>query len=223
MSYSNADLKKQQCLIEQTKADPDAFGIIFDTHYHMILRYTTRRTGDVSVAQDITSEVFFKALKNIQKFTWQGVPISAWLYRIATNELRMYYRTTKYTTSLDELRENSDFEPIEERDFVKELEQAQFEIDRQNEFILAQKLIDQLRIPYQEVIALRFGEKKKISEIAEILGKREGTVKSLLSRAMKKLSQEMQKSSRNVQPTNMTSIIKDEGQNIMKPQDEYER
>lgn len=214
------DLKAQQALIERAKTNPDAFGIIFDAHYDMILGYSMKRTGDIAVAQDITSEVFIKALKNINKFTWQNVPISAWLYKIASNELRMNFRGFKHVASLDELRESSNFEPIDETNFLEELTLAQDAAERQRDSMRAHELIATLGLKYQEVIVLRFGEEKKIGEIAIILGKSEGTIKSLLSRAMKKLRIAMEKSE--MQPNSPNSIIQSEGQTI-KPQDTYER
>jgi RNA polymerase sigma-70 factor (ECF subfamily) len=84
-----AELEAERLRIEQAKTDPQAFGELFDEYYDTIVRYVVRRTADVAVAQDITSEVFIKAFKHLLSFRWQGVLFSAWLYRIAMNELRM--------------------------------------------------------------------------------------------------------------------------------------
>ena len=88
--------------------------------------------------------------------------------------------------SLEELQEQG-FEPISSHDLESELMEAQEELGKYQDFLEIQARLVQLPARYQEVIALRFFEKKQIKEIAEILGKKEGTVKSLLSRALEKL------------------------------------
>jgi len=218
MNFRDIELEEQRKLIERAKTDAAAFGEIFDTHYKMILNYTVRRTGDVAIAEDITSEVFLKAMNGLHTFQWRGVPISAWLYKIAGNELRMYYRKSRYVSSLDEMRERDGFEPLDEKDLHAELQAAQDAIERDADFRQAQEFIATLPVKYQEVIALRFGEQKKITEIAQILNKSQGTVKSLLSRAMARLRLEMLH--HETQPFAKRRIIPGEGQNIIKPQEE---
>src|SRR5688572_28414521 len=101
----------EQTIIEQAKTDPRAFGIIFDRYYPKILAYTVRRTSSVVIAEEIVSETFIKAYKNLPKFRWRGISIEAWLFRIAVNELRMYFRRNAQTVSLDELYQQEGFEP----------------------------------------------------------------------------------------------------------------
>src|SRR5207248_4772323 len=84
------DAENERSLIERAKKDPEAFGILFEQHYSAIFRYVFRRIEDWDVSKDITSEVLFKAFKGLWRYRWQGIPFSSWLYRIATNEVRMY-------------------------------------------------------------------------------------------------------------------------------------
>lgn len=196
MTLKREELEAQRRLIERAKLDADAFGEIFDSHYEMIVNYLVRRTGDVALAEDIASEVFVKAMRALPSFEWRGVPISAWLYRIAGNELKMYYRKKRFVSSLEEMREHDGFEPISDVDLAAEQQAAQDEIERNVEFRHAQELIANMPLKYQEVLVLRFGEQKKTREIAQILGKSEGTVKSLLSRAMAKLRKDATNHSR---------------------------
>jgi RNA polymerase sigma-70 factor (ECF subfamily) len=88
--------------------------------------------------------------------------------------------------SLEELQEQG-FELLSPHDPENELIEAQEKLKQHQEFLEIQQKIIRLPAKYQEVIALRFFEKKQIKEIAEILGKREGTIKSLLHRAVEKL------------------------------------
>lgn len=185
------DLAYDRLLVENAKTDPEAFGAIFDAYYPTILHYVARRTADIALAEDITAEVFIKALHGITAYTWQGTPLAAWLYKIATNELRTYYRKGSYTSSLEALQEQHGFEVVDDEDFVQELIDAQTLLDRHQTFLYAQRLIAHLPAKYQEVLVLRFAENKKIPEIAQILGKREGTIKSLLSRGLQLLRKQL--------------------------------
>jgi len=174
-------------LVKKAQKDPEIFGKLYDKYYSQIFGYILKRVADLEIAQDITSETFFKALKNLWKFRWKNISFSAWLYRIANNEIANYFRKNKkYSISLDKLEENG-FEPISLHNPEAEFLKAQEELKKHQDFLKIQEKISQLPIKYQEVITLRFFEKKKIKEIAEILGKKEGTIKSLLHRGLEKL------------------------------------
>ena len=79
------DLEQEKELVERAKNDTEAFGKLYDRHYSQIFGYVLRRTASIEIAQDVTSEVFFKALKNLGQFHWRGTPFPSWLYRIAVN------------------------------------------------------------------------------------------------------------------------------------------
>jgi RNA polymerase sigma factor (sigma-70 family) len=86
------DLQRERELVERARTDADAFGELYDEHYGRIFGYVLRRTASVDAAQDVTSDVFFKALSNLHRFRWRDVPFSAWLYRIAGNEIANRHR-----------------------------------------------------------------------------------------------------------------------------------
>jgi RNA polymerase sigma-70 factor (ECF subfamily) len=185
MEYSDHDLVKLA-----QNGDKQAFGALYDIYYNKIIRFTFHRTGSVQIAADITSETFLKILKNINKFVFQDIPFSAWVYRIASNETANYFRQKK-SYSLNKMIELG-FEPEDAKNLEDEFVLEQEKIDKNNAFIKAVGKIKSLPIHYQEVISLRFFEKKKTREIADILGKNEGTIKSLLSRGLDKLRNEME-------------------------------
>jgi RNA polymerase sigma-70 factor, ECF subfamily len=180
-------LDDEHQIIKDSRRNPEAFGAIFDKYYPKILAYTIRRTGSVVAAEEIVSETFIKAFKNLSKFHWQGISIEAWLFRIAINEIRMYFRSQGTVTSLDEMYQREGFEPQADYNLAQELLEAQDRLERHEQFVRARHIIGNLPAKYQDVLLLRYIEKKKISEIAQILGKREGTVKSLLSRGLTRL------------------------------------
>lgn len=178
-----SDLKKEKKLVKRAQKDSGAFSELYETNYPKIFGYILKRVAEVQIAQDITSETFLKALKNIKKFRWQNISFSAWLYRIASNEISNYFRKNKYRPiSFEKISE-----PISSSNPSAEIIQAEEQLEKHKEFLELQKKISRLSAIYQEVIVLRFFEKKKIREISEILGKSEGTVKSLLHRGLEKL------------------------------------
>ena len=178
------DLLQEKKIIEEAKKNPEAFGLLYDEYYKAIFGYALKRTADVEGAQDITSQVFFKALRGLKKFKWQNISFSAWLYRITINEINDFYRSRKKNTnlSLEEISEIASYDTPQ-----KEMELAEEKIKKNQEFIKIQKSILKLNPIYQAVITLRFFDKKKISEISQILGKPEGTVKSQINRGLEEL------------------------------------
>lgn len=184
------DLEQEKQLVEKAKNDTEAFGELYDRYYSQIFGYVLRRTASVDIAQDVTSEVFFKALKNLRQFRWHGVPFSSWLYRIATHEIANYFRINKHRQSC--LEEVSKLITISNPSAEAELLEAEAGLKRHEEFLALHENISKLSIKYQEVITLKFFENKQVKEIGEILGKREGTVKSLLHRGLEKLRKLME-------------------------------
>jgi len=150
--------------------------------------YILRRTADYDLSKDIAAETFLKAFLKIGTFRWRGISLSAWLYRIATNELNMYYRSSKYKpASLQQLLEDSQMEKLLHQPADEEREMLDKELKAYDYFNLIRQNLLKLDVKYQEVISLRYFEQKTNAEISMILDKNEGTVKSLLSRGLEKL------------------------------------
>ena len=99
MEYDSASqarsIDEDEELILAAKEDVEAFGRLYDKYYEGISRYIYHRTLDQSLTEDLTSNTFFAALRHIGRYKWKRIPFSAWLYRIATNEIRMRYRQQK--------------------------------------------------------------------------------------------------------------------------------
>lgn len=180
-------------LIEEIRNNPDRFGQVYDAHYSIIFNYCFKRTKDFNASKDITSETFLKAFLNINKFKWRGISIKSWLYRIATNEINLHYRSKKYRPSvLSEIGSAFSLETRQnQRELAREMEAAELELERNIQFIKVQKEVHKLPLKYQEVISLKYFEKLKIKEITVIVNKPEGTVKSLLSRGIGLLRQQL--------------------------------
>jgi RNA polymerase sigma-70 factor (ECF subfamily) len=203
------DLHQEQKLIENARKDTQVFGEIYEEYYPKIFRYALRRVGNLEIAEDITSETFFKALKSLWRFKWQNIAFSAFLYKIATNEVNYYFRRGIYKAFSLELMSEKGFDPPAQDDIEAELDEAETRLQRHEDFLAIRKELEKLPEKYQAVISLRFFENKKIIEVAEILGKKEGTVKSLLSRGLDMLREKLNESQRNsvAQPFSGVNII----------------
>ena len=90
------NIEQERLLLERIHHDRQQFGILFDEYYSSIFGYAFRRTAEYDASRDIATETFLKAFLNIENFRWKGIPLSAWLYRIAANEINQYFRKKKY-------------------------------------------------------------------------------------------------------------------------------
>jgi len=180
------DISREKELLARCRTDPEAFGEIYDENFDAIFRYIQHRVSDVALAEDLTSQTFHKALRKLGRFRWQGVSISAWLYRIAGNEVNSYlrklYRRKKYEGPWAE-----HYEPTDTNAPDRELTDAEAEVEKHGLFVALNEQIRELDTIDQSILTLRYFEHKGYSEIAEILGKREGTMRMRASRALDKL------------------------------------
>ena len=181
-------IPEEKELIEDIRKEPSKFSIVFDEYYAIIFGYIFRRVGDYDIARDIASETFLKAFLNFGSYKWRGVPVSSWLYRIASNECLLYFRRKKYQPgSLDKMISLEVWDAVDPATTVEEKLAVEKELKQHQDFITVQQKIMRLPGAYQDVLSLRYFEEKNIKEIAIILGKKEGTIKSLLSRGIEKL------------------------------------
>jgi RNA polymerase sigma-70 factor (ECF subfamily) len=175
MRYSEEVDEKE--IIMQAKKDYQAFDYIYEKYMPQIFQYVMYRVYNREVAEDIVSVVFFKAMKNLQLFKWRKIPFSAWLYRIAFNEICNHAKKEKKQEKIRKniLKEDPDmaYEPNYQSD------------DRSFKFV--HEYLNKLSLKDQDIITLRFFEKKSFSEISQITGKNESTLRVNLHRALKKL------------------------------------
>src|SRR5437016_1261126 len=100
---SSRALPDERSLVERAKTDPGAFGELYDRYFHQMYRFVFSRLRDQTAAEDVTSEVFMKALRSIPRYQDTGRPFTAWLYQISVNTVNDRYRSTKPTVDLDEM------------------------------------------------------------------------------------------------------------------------
>ncbi len=175
-------------LLNRIKNNHDGFSELFKLYYKPIFGYILRRTGDFDETADIASDTFFKAFKHIKNFSYKGISIKVWLYRIATNEVNMYFRHKQKHNSVFE-REDFANKKMFNNLLHEDKKDLEMELHKHEQFLQVLNGLKTLPIKYQEVISLRYFEGKDNKEIAEILNINEGTLKSMISRGLEKLRQ----------------------------------
>src|SRR5664279_1476063 len=173
-------------LINRIRKNPESFSELFKLYYRPIFGYVLRRTGNFDDTADIAAETFLKAFQHIHKFRYTGIAVKVWLYRIATNEINMYFRHRQKHDSLFE-RFNEEDKIIFDSYMSDDRKEIEAELHRHEQFLSILRELKKLPVKYQEVISLRYFEGKENKEIIEILDINEGTLKSLLSRGLEKL------------------------------------
>ena len=89
------EIAAERQIIEASKKDVQAFGKLYDRYFEGIFEFIYRRTDDEELADDLCSQTFVKALENLKRYEFRGLPFSAWLYRIATNEVNRHFNKKK--------------------------------------------------------------------------------------------------------------------------------
>jgi RNA polymerase sigma-70 factor (ECF subfamily) len=179
-------IDEDEMLVSAAREDTEAMGRLYDKYYSEIVGYIYHCTFDSTVTEDLTSNVFLSALKHIGRYKWRRIPFSAWLYRIATNEVRMYWRRQKRSKAIS-LQMDDISLPEQKCELESDNPSAGDRIATEEEYQLLHRALLKLRMKYRTVIILRYYEDKAIAEICEITGRKEGTVKSQLHRGLARL------------------------------------
>ncbi len=170
----------ERLLVERAKSDAEAFGIIYDRHVDGIYRFVRARLGNAAAAEDVTAEVFLKALRGISRYRDTGRPFSCWLYRIAGNAVADHFR----------------HEPVL-RELSEELPDTATQVDtmaiRSLEVQDVWRLVERLPPQQRVAMTLRFRDDRSAREAAAVMGKSEAAVKLLIYRAVGRLRSEVAK------------------------------
>ena len=180
MTYDEAHLIR---LAQQ--GDADACTALYERHYGAVYRYCYSRVGDVGTAQDLTAEVFVRMVDKLHTFKVRGRPLLAWLYTVARNLVADMHRQNGRATHLP-LDSASGLGSRGEGDPVRSAE-------RQNQAECLAAALGHLTEEQRQVILLKFMEDYRNGQIARILGKSEGAVKSLQYRALNALRRALEK------------------------------
>lgn len=167
-------------LVDLARAgDTEAFGALYDHYSPGIYRFVYFRVRSPQLAEDLTSETFFKALRSMASFQWQGKDFGAWLTTIARNLVFDYFKSSR-------ARLETVSDEVDDRRSV---------VDGPEEEVLARLTRDvlhdalmRLSVEQRECLVLRFLNGQSTAEVAKALGRSEGAVKQLQLRAVRNLA-----------------------------------
>ncbi|MCA9963804.1 MAG: sigma-70 family RNA polymerase sigma factor [Anaerolineales bacterium] len=172
----------ENALIERAKTDKEAFGQLYERYVDRIYNYVYYRTGNSDDAEDLTARIFIRAMNHMPNYRDQGLPFSAWLYRIAHNLVANWHRdnSRRKLIALDDV---SQWQLAGEGpEFATQM------MEDKETLMLA---IRRLPADRQELLSLKFVDRLSNAEIGDIMGRSEGAIKSLYHRTLLSLREEL--------------------------------
>lgn len=179
-TVSAAAMEAEWLEVQAAQANPARFRPLYERYYEPIYRFVYRRTSDSDLSADLSSQVFLKALQRLSGYEYRGVPFSAWLFRIASNEVAQHFRDSRNQRTVS-VEDHTLVEVAEEMELDEDLWQVE-------DLIGAMDLLKPSDI---EVIELRFFEQRPFKEVAEILGITESNAKVKTYRILERLKKHL--------------------------------
>ncbi len=161
------------------KGDSEAFGQLYDHYHSSVYRFLYYRVGSVPLAEDLTAETFFRALRSMSSFRWQGKDFGAWLMTIARNLTTDHFKAGR-------TRLESTTEDMSTLDSSTEGPEGAVLASLTNEALL--EALSQLPTEQRECLVMRFLQGLSIAETADVLGRSSGAVKQLQLRGVRNLA-----------------------------------
>jgi RNA polymerase sigma-70 factor (ECF subfamily) len=178
------EIDDDQAIQKAIQGDPEAFSALYERFVSRIYNYIYYRTGSPYDAEDLTERVFLRALAHIQTYNNRGVPFSAWLYRIAHNLVANWHRDNSRRKEV----------PLEDQKNLRmRSEQPEVELVQNQEQESLLQAIRKLPEDRQQLIILKFVEHLSNSEVATIMNRSEGAIKSLYHRTLLTLRELIEK------------------------------
>lgn len=174
---SDAELEEERQLVLAAQRDRAAFAPLYERYVDQIFAYVFTLIRDRELAEDVTAATFAKAIEELPRFEWRGVPYSAWLYRVAANLVARSKRRPAWVELDSRLASDDDgpFEVVQRHSRADEVRAA----------------VASLPEDQRQAVVLRFGGDMRNREIAEIMDRSEGAVKLLTFRALTSLRKRM--------------------------------
>ncbi len=177
---SNKDLQKEWEEIKAAQFNVLAFKVLYERYFETVFKFVYRRTTDNELTNDLCAQIFIKAIDNIKQYQFKGVPFSAWLIRIASNEVAQHYRNTQKlrVVSVDDFSLMSIIdEPLssDKEDWMKALSAVLQTLNEQD----------------MQLIELRFFEQRSFKEVAEIMQLTESNAKVRTYRTLQRLKEKI--------------------------------
>ena len=179
-------LQQELLHIEAAKKDPRRFGVIYEKYYRQIFLFVFKRIGEDEITGDVVAQVFMKAMASLEKYEYRGVPFSAWLYRIASNEVNQHFRNQKgdRTVSIEKTQIDRVLGMVDEGEdddhtehYTKVMLETLTELDAED----------------VQLIELRFFEDMAFKDVAFIMGITENNAKVRAYRILERLKKKLLK------------------------------
>jgi RNA polymerase sigma-70 factor, ECF subfamily len=180
---SEAERTRLIALVELARTgDSEAFGLLYDHYQSSVYRFLFYRTRSVQLAEDLTSETFFRALRSMNNFRWQGKDFGAWLMTIARNLATDHFKAGRTRLELTT-------EDMSAHDDATEGPEATVLAGLTNEILLA--ALKSLPDEQRDCLIMRFLQGMSIAETAAVLGRSDGAIKQLQLRGVRNLAKLM--------------------------------
>ncbi len=178
MGGSARDIELERDLAIRAKSSMAAFGELYDLYLTPIYSFVLRRVGNEKDAEDLTAQTFEKALLSIGRYEWQGISFSAWLYRIAANNVADHYRRRKRVRLVG----------IEEADFRPGPDDMAFErVEDYYRRELLLRSMQKLPAQYNQVLSMKFFDELDNEEMAQVMGCSRSSLAVKLYRSLRAL------------------------------------
>lgn len=182
-TVSQNEMQEEWVEIQAAQKNPARFRPLYDRYFESIFRFIHRRTSNEEIAGDICSQVFLKALQKLGTYSFKGVPFSAWLFRIASNEVAQYFRTANKQRIVS-IQEYTLHDMVDEMEDVESIEQLKAALIAS---------LDDLREKDLLIIEMRFFENRPFKEISQILEITESNAKVRTYRVLERLKKQILK------------------------------
>ena len=186
---SDDELNVEWQEVQAAQVNPRAFRPLYQRYYEPIFRFIYRRCEDEATAADLCSQVFLKALKKLDTYEFRGLPFSAWLYRIASNEVTMFYRQQKRERTVS--ADTSLYHQLVDEDSIGNDDSS----DQESLEHTLRLALQTLKPEELSLIELRFFEQRPFAEIADVLDITEANAKMRTYRILGRLRKKMPKKS----------------------------
>lgn len=167
-------------ILRASQGDREAIAALYQQFVQPIYRYVSYRVSETATAEDLTAEVFLRMVEGLPAYRQNGVPFEAWLYRIAAARVADYYRA----------RARHPQEALSETEPTPAVS-PESALQAEEEQVALRAALRELSDEYQDILVLRFVERKSHAEVANLLGKSETAIKSAQHRALTRLAELM--------------------------------
>jgi RNA polymerase sigma-70 factor (ECF subfamily) len=162
--------------IQKAKEDKKYFGVLYEKYYHQLFIFIFKKVQNEDHSGDICSKTFMKAMMNIDKYEDRGFPFSSWLYRIASNEVNLFFRAQKKGITIQ----------INENQIIAIAQEIDLDNNEEELHLILNKL-QELPLEKSQLIEMRFFEERSFKEIGSIFGITEASAKMRVYRVIETL------------------------------------